>query len=71
MPLTLLEFSGKLNGNDALLNWITENELNTMEFIVERSTNGAQYNAVGKLGAANTVERINMNLQTRLLTPWV
>jgi len=53
LPLTLLEFSGKLENNNALLNWKTENELNTVEFIVERSIDGIQYKAVGTVAAAN------------------
>ncbi len=53
LPLTLLEFSGKLQNNNALLNWKTENELNTLEFIVERSIDGNQYKAVGTIAAAN------------------
>ncbi|WP_276503075.1 choice-of-anchor tandem repeat GloVer-containing protein [Terrimonas pollutisoli] len=54
LPLTLLEFSGKLQNNDALLSWKTENELNTQEFIVERSTDGTSYAGVGVVAAANT-----------------
>ena len=53
LPLTLLEFSGRLQNNNALLNWKTENELNTVEFIVERSIDGIQYKAVGTVTAAN------------------
>ncbi len=53
LPLTLLEFSGRLQNNNALLNWKTENEINTLEFIVERSIDGNQYKAVGKVAAAN------------------
>ncbi|HKO80917.1 MAG TPA: choice-of-anchor tandem repeat GloVer-containing protein, partial [Chitinophagaceae bacterium] len=61
LPLTLLEFSGELKGNDALLNWTTDNELNTLEFIVERSTNGAQYNAIGKVNATNIAGKNKYN----------
>ncbi|MGK2864803.1 MAG: T9SS type A sorting domain-containing protein, partial [Chitinophagaceae bacterium] len=53
LPLTLLEFSGRLQNNNALLNWKTENELNTLEFIVERSIDGNQYKAVGTVATAN------------------
>ncbi len=53
LPLTLLEFSGRLQNNDALLNWKTEYELNTMEFIVERSLDGNSYKSIGKVAAAN------------------
>ena len=53
LPLTLLEFSGRLQSNKALLNWKTENEKNTLEFIVERSIDGNQYKPVGTVAAAN------------------
>lgn len=53
LPFTLLEFSGRLQNNDALLNWKTENELNIMEFIVERSIDGTEYKTVGTVAAAN------------------
>ncbi len=54
LPLNLLEFKGKLIKNDAVLNWKTENEINTEEFIVERSVNGSSYVAVGNVKAVNT-----------------
>ena len=54
LPLTLLEFSAKLENNYAVLNWKTENELNTDEFIVERSLNGVQFNEIEKVTALNT-----------------
>lgn len=53
LPLTLLEFSGKLQNNNAVLNWKTEHEVNTKEFIVERSTDGNQYKAIGNVTAVN------------------
>ncbi|MFC0774194.1 choice-of-anchor tandem repeat GloVer-containing protein [Terrimonas alba] len=54
LPLTLLEFSGRLQNSDALLSWKTENELNTQEFTVERSTDGTSYAGIGTVAAANT-----------------
>ena len=54
LPLDLLEFKGKLIKNDAVLNWKTGNEINTEEFIVERSVNGSSYVAVGSVKAVNT-----------------
>ncbi len=53
LPLTLLEFSGRLQNNNALLNWKTENEINTLEFVIERSIDGNQYKAVGTVASAN------------------
>lgn len=54
LPVLLLEFKGKLQNSNALLNWKTENEQNTSKFEVERSTDGSNYNAVGYVTAANT-----------------
>jgi uncharacterized delta-60 repeat protein len=53
LPLRLLDFSGKLPNEDALLNWKTENESNTLEFIVERSTDGRNYIPVGSVNSLN------------------
>jgi trimeric autotransporter adhesin len=55
LPLHMLEFSAVLADNDAILNWKTENEINTDEFVVERSMNGSNnYAAAGKVKSANT-----------------
>ncbi len=54
LPLDLLEFNGRLQNNDALLNWKTSNEKNTKEFVIERSTNGNTYRAVGTVISANS-----------------
>jgi trimeric autotransporter adhesin len=55
LPLHMLEFNARLADNDAILNWKTENEINTGEFTVERSMNGStNFSAVGKIKSANT-----------------
>ena len=53
LPLDLLEFKGKLEKNDALLYWETTNEINTSEFVVERSIDGSSYIPVGNVRSAN------------------
>ena len=50
----LLEFKGHKINEDAVLNWKTTDEINTLEFIVERSVNGSNYNSIGSLKAENT-----------------
>ena len=54
LPLTLLEFNGSLQNNNAVLNWKTDNEQNTSHFEVERSIDGSHYASVGNVTAANT-----------------
>lgn len=55
LPLELLEFKGKFVKDVALLNWKTSNEINTEEFVVERSTNGSSdFTALGSVKATNT-----------------
>lgn len=53
LPMKLLTFNGQLLNDDAVLNWRTENEINTREFIVERSIDGRTYSAIGNVQAAN------------------
>ncbi len=44
LPLDLLSFTGQLqNNNSVLLNWKTENEINTSHFVIERSTDGVRF----------------------------
>lgn len=53
LPLTLLDFNGKLLNADAQLSWRTENELNSHSFDIERSADGRQYTKVGTVRAMN------------------
>ncbi|MBS1633908.1 MAG: T9SS type A sorting domain-containing protein [Bacteroidetes bacterium] len=53
LPLNLLDFNGRLQNDDALLSWKTENEINTDQFFVERSTDGSSFTVIGTLNARN------------------
>ncbi len=54
LPLSLLEFSGRLQNTEALLTWKTENEINTHSFNLERSTDGRNYTSIFTVAAFNT-----------------
>jgi hypothetical protein len=54
LPLSFLEFKGRLINNEALITWKTENEAHTLEFIVERSIDGRNYSSIGTVAALNT-----------------
>ena len=52
LPLDLLTFTGRLqNNNTVLLNWKTENEINTSHFVIERSTDGNRFSGIGNVSA--------------------
>lgn len=53
LPLQLTSFNGSIINSDALLNWKTESEENTREFLVERSIDGRHYSTAGSVPAAN------------------
>ena len=53
LPLTLLSFTGTVNNNEDILKWQTADEINTKNFVVEKSTDGINYSAVGNVVAAN------------------
>ena len=51
LPVTGLTLKGSLNGEMVSLKWTTLTEINTANFIVERSKNGIDYSAIGKVNA--------------------
>jgi len=54
LPLDMIEFKGELVQQDGELNWKTANEKNTLEFIVERSEDGNNYEPVGRVASGGT-----------------
>ncbi len=52
LPITLLSFSGSLNGNNVLLDWTTSLEINSKEFQIEKSNDGVTYHKLGTVPAA-------------------
>lgn len=52
LPLNLINFTGKLNNNDALLTWQTASESNTSYFDIQRSMDAVNFITVGKVNAA-------------------
>lgn len=65
LPLTLQGFSGSLQNGNTQLNWHTSNEINTDQFIIERSLNNTSFNVVGTIVAkgnnTNTYEFTDFN----------
>ena len=52
LPIELLSFTGEIQGKRNALKWITATEMNTNRFVVERSTNGADFQYIGEVAAA-------------------
>jgi hypothetical protein len=55
LPLTLLAFNGTLNNEVVNLSWSTTNEVNVSSFSIERSVNGKEFSAIGKLAAKGSI----------------
>ncbi|MGB8193551.1 MAG: sialidase family protein [Chitinophagaceae bacterium] len=54
-PVTMVDFTGKLQGNNIVLNWQTATEQNNKGFEVERSTDGGNFRKIGFVaGAGNS-----------------
>ncbi|TND09223.1 MAG: hypothetical protein FD123_1626 [Bacteroidetes bacterium] len=47
LPVTFLDFSAACSGNEVLVNWKTASETNNDYFVVERSSDGAHFSAIG------------------------
>ena len=62
VPVTLLFFSANEAGNNILLKWATATEQNTQEFVVEWSTDGANWQNAGIVTAhGNSNDIVNYN----------
>jgi hypothetical protein len=51
LPLTLISFNGALEGNNTSLQWETTNEVNTLYFDIERSTDAINFTKVSTVNA--------------------
>lgn len=54
LPLKFLSFTAQKENSKVDLKWITDNEINTSHFVVERSFAGALFNSIGTVTSANT-----------------
>jgi hypothetical protein len=55
LPVSLLEFTGRLQNNNGFLHWKTANENALNNFIVERSIDGKIFDAIGSVNATGNV----------------
>lgn len=53
LPLTLLQFTGKMRNDEVSLSWETVNEINTKQFLIEKSQNN-NFDSIGSLPALST-----------------
>ncbi len=53
-PVKLKSFSVALQNNNALLQWITTDEINMKEYVVERKTGNYAYSSIANISARNT-----------------
>ncbi len=55
LPLRLLSFSATAIGGCNKLQWLTANEINTKEFIIEKSTDGITFNTIAVKTATGSI----------------
>lgn len=54
LPLTLIDLKAKVQAGNIVLQWTTNNEVNTKEFIIEESQNGTSFKNISAVKAAST-----------------
>lgn len=68
LPVQLAGFAAKQSGNAVVLTWATLQEQNSRFFVVERSTDGARYAAIGTVAAAgNSAVRKDYTFSDKVL----
>jgi|GEM_PF-1109323 len=63
LPLDFLQFSARRKESKVVADWITENEINTSHFEVERSKNGIAFSKIGEVTARNAAGRHTYTLE--------
>lgn len=71
LPVRLLKFTSRLlNDNTVSLDWVSVTELNSNQYIIERSSDGKSFTKVGELSASgNSVRAINYQFTDKLSVP--
>ena len=59
LPVTLITFNGTLNNSEVLLSWKTSSEQGSKYFDVEKSPDGTNFRAIGKVNAAGNSSSIS------------
>ncbi len=59
LPVTLINFNGTLNNNEALLTWSTATEINNKGFGIEKSYDGQTFSAIGFVAGKGTSSLVN------------
>jgi hypothetical protein len=69
LPIKLLAFTGRVSGSNNVLDWKTASEQNSSHFIVERSTDGENFEMVGRvLAAGNSATILNYTFTDKAFT---
>ncbi len=55
LPLTLLQFSGIQKGETNYLHWLTADEINTEEFVIQRSGENSTFKNIDQVTAKSTI----------------
>ncbi|NML23304.1 hypothetical protein HHL16_20665 [Pseudoflavitalea sp. G-6-1-2] len=55
LPVNLISFDGRNTGSGSTLSWTTSKESTEDRFVIERSTDGRQYNAIGEVKSTEAV----------------
>lgn len=66
LPLKLVSFTGKKSNVNNELSWQTQSEVNTDNFLVERSADGKVYKTIGKVAARGASGNNNYSFVDRL-----
>jgi Secretion system C-terminal sorting domain len=54
LPVSLATFTASSINNQAVLNWKTSNEVNSSKYVIEKSTTGSKFTAIGEVASKNS-----------------
>jgi len=70
LPIELLYFEGRKNGNSNYIEWSTASEHNSSHFVVEKSEDGYVWNPIGQLPSAiNSTQELHYDITDNNVSP--
>ena len=69
LPVELIFFNGRAEGNQTVLKWVTASELNNDYFVVEKSLDGVDFAPIGQVSGNGTTSELQ-NYYFTDTNPW-
>jgi hypothetical protein len=69
LPVKLIRFTAEESGVQTVINWVTSSERNNSHFVIEKSTDGKSFHAIGSVPASGNENKVSAYAFTDMNSP--